>query len=1358
MNLDIEVRLVFQQPTVAGLAGAMQAEANLNQRPELTVRERPRLLPLSYAQNRLWFLSRLEGPSSTYNIPLVLRLTGAIDPNALGMAITDVVTRHEALRTRFPDIDGVAYQHIVSIDHLDVGWQVIDATEWSRRRLDQEITVAVSYEFDLAAEIPVRATVFDVGADHRVLVLLVHHIAGDGWSWAPLIRDVATAYRARCEGRVPDWSPLAVQYADYTLWQREWLGDLDETDSAITTQLDYWRHALAGLPDRLELPTDRSYPTVADPRGGTVSFEWSPRFQQRLLQLSREHDATVFMVVQASLAVMLSKLSGQDDVAVGYPIAGRTDETLNDLVGFFVNTLVLRTDLAGDPTFTQVLDGVKERCMQAYTHQDVPFEVVVDRLAPTRSLSHHPLFQVMLTWQNNTTTGNGIDTATGHFTEVDIAPITVATGTARFDLTWTLTEHVDPDGRPAGITGTLGYRSALYDRRTIESLVTRFERVLTAITDNPDTRVSSIDLLDDTERRQLAAWGNHDTIATPKPGASVPELFAGQVRVRPDAPAMVFNDRSWTYRELDEASGRLAGLLTDMGVSVGDLVGLALPRSEYVMIAVMAVVKIGAGYVPIDLAYPDERVQFILADAAPAATLTTTEHLDRITLLQPQIRPDSVIDVTDPRIDTHAVAVLPYPAPQHTAYVIYTSGTTGVPKGVAVTHTGIANHVAAHVERAAITADSRILQWAPLSFDASAGNLWFALLTGAAAVFPTEEQATPGPGLVDLLKRQRVSHFKLTPSTLAVLSPDQLEDVVLIVGAELCSAQLVDRFAPGRLMVHEYGQTETTVNITISRPLLANSGVPSVGWAISGAALFVLDSGLRMVPVGVAGELYVGGIQVARGYHGRPGLTASRFVANPFGGIGDRLYRTGDLVRWNGAGELEFAGRVDDQVKIRGFRIEPGEVQAVLTACPGVAQAAVVASHKVPGDPQLVGYVVAEAGVVDPVQVRRFATTRLPEFMVPSAVMVVDALPLTVNGKLDRRALPAPEFASGVAYRAPSTPLQEALVSIFRRVLGVERIGIDDSFFDLGGNSLTAMRVVAGVRDMLNLDMEVRLMFQTPTVAGLASLAVSMMAAEDQQIARLEPVEVIQEASGTPLFCIHPAGGVTWPYWSLRDFLDCPIFGIRQLETGGESRPNSIHNMAIGYVDLIKSSHPIGPYNLLGWSAGGIIAHEIANILTQRGDTVRHLIILDAYPERMQKSPEGDSELLGERILREYLLDNDIHLPVQPEPFTYQNVTEVAERSGMQNLIPPAWFFDSIIDNRRWYRELKSNHNLEVFPGDIEIIIAKQRELHSPEQTGWQPYVAGRVNEYPVDCSHSTMMQKESLRLYGPHLRNVLQD
>ncbi|MBL1080339.1 AMP-binding protein, partial [Nocardia sp. 2] len=874
LHIDVDVRWMFQTPTVAGLAASMQSEGSGSRRPTLAAVERPDVVPLSFAQSRLWFLYQLDGPSATYNMPLVLRLTGSVDMDALGIAVTDVIARHEALRTTFPDTDGIAYQHVVPVDHLNPGWHVTDATEWTRTRLDQEVAAAARHGFDLSVEIPIRAQVYQVTAHECVLVLLMHHIAADGWSWAPLIRDLDAAYSARQEGRAPDWAPLPVQYADYTLWQRDWLGDLDDPGSELNTQLAYWERSLAGLPDRLSLPTDRPYPPVADGRGDRASFELSPHLHQQLQQLARDHDATVFMVFQASLAVLLSKISGSTDIAVGYPIAGRTDEALNDLVGFFVNTLVLRTDLAGNPTFAQVLTQVRERCLQAYAHQDVPFEVLVDRLAPTRSLSHHPLFQVELAWHETTNADATAEDVTG----VDIAPMDIDTGTVRFDLTWSLTEQIDSDGHPAGITGVLGYRTDIIDARTAGTFTTRLQRVLTAIVNDPTIGVGSVELLDDAERRMLARTGNHVTITASTPGISIPELFAQQVERTPDAVAVLFGDRSWTYRELDEASGRLAGALIQAGVRSGDRVGLLLPRSDVAIAAVTAVLQIGAAYVPLDAAHPDERLRFVLADSAPVAVLTTTRALDQVTALlgSAGLTGVVVLDVADPMIESGPVATVPFPMASQLAYLMYTSGTTGVPKGVAVSHSGFAEFVATHVERAGISAQSRILQFAPLVFDVSAGNLWCALLTGAAAVVPTEEQAVPGIGLSGFIAQSGVTHLPLTPSALSMLTPRDVDaTVTVIVGGEPCSAELADAWAADHTMINVYGPTETTVWVSMSSPLVAKSGVPSIGSPMSGVALMVLDDRLQQVPVGVIGELYVAGLYVARGYWDRPGLTAS---------------------------------------------------------------------------------------------------------------------------------------------------------------------------------------------------------------------------------------------------------------------------------------------------------------------------------------------------------------------------------------------------------------------------------------------------------------------------------------------------
>ncbi|WP_139329504.1 non-ribosomal peptide synthetase, partial [Mycobacterium sp. IS-2888] len=1067
LNAGVSVRTLFEAPTVAQLAPRIGAGGDGLE--PLVAGERPAVVPLSFAQNRLWFLDQLQGPSPIYNMAVALRLRGRLDADALGAALADVVARHESLRTVFAAHDGIPQQIVLPVERIDFGWEVIDATGWPESRLREAIGTSVQYTFDLAGEIPLRARLFHVGEHEHVLVAAVHHIAADGWSVRPLVRDLGVAYASRSIGQAPDWTPLPVQYVDYTLWQRTQFGELDDSDSRMAAQLAYWQDALAGMPERLELPTDRPYPAVGDYRGARVSVDWPADLQQRVRDVARKHDATSFMVMQAALAVLLSTLGATDDVAVGFPIAGRRDPALDELVGSFINTLVLRVDLTGDPTATELLDQVRQRSLAAYEHQDVPFEVLVERLNPTRSQAHHPLVQVLLAWQNN-------EPATLSLADLRVTPLPVDTHTARMDLAFSLAERWTDAGEPAGIGGEVEFRTDVFDAASIEGLIERLRRVLVALTTDPARRLSSIDLVDDDQQAQLDRWGNRAVLAQPPvPGASIPALFAAQVVQAPEAVAIRHGERSWTYREVDEASNRLAHLLSGHGARPGQSVAVLFPRSAEAIVAIAAVLKTGAAYLPIDPAHPDARIEFMLADAAPIAAITTAEHADRL-----HGHGVSVIDVDDPRIRAQPSTALPGPAPDDIAHIIYTSGTTGVPKGVAVTHRNVTQFLA--------VADSYVppgiwTQCNSYGFDTSVWEIWGPLLHGGRVVVVPESVAAASEHFHALLVRERVSLLTWTPSAVATLSPQELGQMALIVAGEACPTDVVDRWAPGRLMLNACGPTETTMVVTLSAPLAPGSGVVPIGSPVPGSALFVLDKWLRPVPAGVVGELYAAGRGVSCGYVRRAGLTASRFVACPFGGAGTRMYRTGDLVRWRPDGQLQYLGRADEQVKVRGYRIELGDVRSALAGLDGVDDAAVIAREDRPGDKRLVGYVT---GAGEPARLRAQLADQLPPYMVPAAIVVVDALPLTPNGKLDVRALPAPEYQDGAVYRAPSGAVEEILAGIYAQVLGLERVGVDDSFFELGGDSLSAMRVIAAANKSLDAGLAVRVLFEAPTVAQLA--------------------------------------------------------------------------------------------------------------------------------------------------------------------------------------------------------------------------------------------------------------------------------
>ncbi|WP_431602692.1 amino acid adenylation domain-containing protein, partial [Mycobacterium mantenii] len=1074
LDTRLAVRTVFDSPTVAQLAPRI-GEGSGGQEP-LVVQQRPAVVPLSFAQQRLWFIDQLHGPSPVYTMSVALRLSGKLDADAFGTALADVVARHESLRTLFAAPDGIPQQVVIPAERAEFGWQVVDASGWPADRLGDAIDPLVRHSFDLANEIPLRATLFRITEDEHVLAAAVHHIAADGWSITPLVADLGAAYVSRCAGHAPDWADLPVQYVDYTLWQRERLGEFDDSDSPIAAQLAYWEQALDGMPERLELPTDRPYPPVADYRGASVAVDWPAELQQQVARVAREHNATSFMVVQAALAVLLAKLSASRDVAVGFPIAGRGDPALDDLVGFFVNTLVLRVDLAGNPSVGELLAQVRQRSLAAYEHQDVPFEVLVERLNPTRSLTHHPLVQVMLAWQNFPWQDSAAGVALG---DVQVAPMPVDTQTARMDLTFSLAERWGEAGEPAGIGGAVAFRTDVFDTETIEALIERLQRVLAAMTADPARRLSSVDLLDAGEHARLNDMGNRVVLDQPATPVSIPALFAAQVARTPEAVAISFEGRSMTYREVDEAANLLAHLLVAHGAGPGQCVALLFSRSVEAIVAIAAVLKTGAAYLPIDPGVPDARIQFTVADAAPVAAVTTAElaeRLDGCHLL--------VIDINDPRIDGFPDTALPAPAPDDIAHIIYTSGTTGVPKGVAVTHHNVTQLMQTLDAGLTVPGPAKVsTQWHSYAFDASVREIWGALLHGGRMVVVSEQAAASPDDLHELLVAEQVDVLTQTPSAVAMLSPEGLESAALVVGGEACPTSVVDRWAPGgRVVINAYGPTETTVDVTVSAPLSAGAGVVPIGSPVSGAALFVLDGWLHPVPVGVVGELYVAGRGVGVGYVGRAGLTGSRFVACPFGGSGARMYRTGDLVRWGADGQLQYLGRSDEQVKIRGYRIELGEVRAALAGLDGVEHAVVIAREDRAGDKRLVGYVT---GTADPAGIRAALAERLPAYMVPAAVMALDALPMTVSGKLDIRALPAPEYTAG-GYRAPGTPTEEILAGIYAQVLGLERVGVDDSFFDLGGDSLLAMRLIAAVNTSLDAGLAVRTLFEAPTVAQLA--------------------------------------------------------------------------------------------------------------------------------------------------------------------------------------------------------------------------------------------------------------------------------
>ncbi|GAB2813217.1 non-ribosomal peptide synthetase [Lentzea nigeriaca] len=1019
----IALREVFEHPTIAELAPRLADEA-IQSPIEPSTRDE-----LSSAQERLWFLHRLDGPNPVYNMPFALRLTGVLDVSALSAALIDLQERHDVLRTVFAERGGVPRP--VVHEPADV----LTVRGITEPDLNAQVVAAAAHAFDLTTAAPLRAWLFRLGEQDHVLLIVLHHIAGDESSMRPLLTDLTTAYKARASGNAPGWTPLRVQYADYAAWQRHQRDD----------SLPFWRDRLADLPARLSLPGERRGPAHPTHRGNTVHFGLETDLRQALLDLAARHNATPFMVWQAAVAVLLHRMGAGTDIPLGTPADTRGHGELDDLVGLFLNAVVLRTDVTGDPGFAGLLARVRDADLEAFEHADLPFDRLVEALNPARSPGSHPLFGVYVAYRDK-------PVASPALPGLIARPHPVPELSAKADLAFAL----DHTGQASII-----YATDRFDRATVEGIAARLHEVLRQVAADPDLPISGIEVLTDNERTTLLTDWN-DTVCT-MPDACFADLFEERAKVRPDHSAVVFGDTALTYRRLDEAANRLAHKLTEHGAAPDRLVGIMLPRSLEMIVAMVAVLKSGAGYLPLDPAYPAHRVELMKADAKPVFVIGP-DDLD--TTGYPDHAPERTAQ------------------PTSLAYVIYTSGSTGTPKGVAVTHAGVPGLIATATERCGVTENSRVVQFASISFDVAFWELCMSLLVGGTLVVAPSEVRLPDRVLTDFLARNEITHLALPPSLLAVL-PEGCElpaNGTVLTGSETVPAEVVGRHGPGRTLFNAYGPTEATVNSTLWRATGGPVTTVPIGVPDPDTTVYVLD-GLDLVPPGVIGELCIAGRGLARGYLNRPGATATAFVPNPFGPPGSRMYRTGDLVRWTTEGELEFFGRADHQVQVRGFRVEPGEVEEALRRHPSVRDAVVLADTPGTGQTRLVAYVVTDD--VEPL--RDHLRELLPPHMVPSLFVPMDRIPRATNGKLDRVNLPRPGVAAAGVQEPPVTDQERAVAAVVCEVLGIGDIGLHDDFFELGGHSLQIPRIAVGVRERTGTDVSVKDVFLAPTVAGVVA-------------------------------------------------------------------------------------------------------------------------------------------------------------------------------------------------------------------------------------------------------------------------------
>ncbi|NLR67705.1 non-ribosomal peptide synthase/polyketide synthase [Chitinophaga varians] len=1073
LQLELPVKAVFTHATVASLAAhLLEQEHAAPVLPVVEAVSRPERVPLSFSQERLWFIDQLEG-SVQYHIPVVLRLKGALDKEALASALQTVINRHEILRTVIAQEDGVAWQRLLDRDQ----WQLTVTDEPVYHEdplaLSSLVHALVQAPFDLAKDHMMRAHLVVLSPTEHVLVAVIHHIASDGWSSAIMVKELVDLYRSFVHREASQLPELPLQYADYAIWQRRYL-----TDTVLASQLDYWKEKLGGV-ETLQLPTDYSRPAVQRNRGAVTWFRLDGQLTAGLRSLAQQQEATLFMTLLAAFKVLLFRYSGQEDICVGSPVAGRTRQETESLIGFFINTLALRSYVDGEQSFHSLLQAVKETTLNAYQHQEIPFEKVVEAVVKERDLSRSPLFQVMFTLQNMP------DSASLELEGLQLAAEPLSYATTQYDLSFTLEDTAE------GLRGSVEYCTDLYVPGTIDRMVQHFEQLLRSVVAAPAARLQSLPMLGKEEEIQLLYGFNPTSQPAPETDTkTLAILFEEQAKRTPAATALVFGNTALTYQELDERAGQLAAQLARHGVGAGALVPLCIDRSLNMMVAILGILKAGGAYVPLDPQQPEERIGRILEDMGGDPLIVTTPALTH--LFPPKAKLLLPDDWNNPAGEDYEIKAA---APEDTAYVIYTSGSTGVPKGVVIPHAAIVNFIVHRSRDFSIDVTDRVLQFSNYCFDASVEQMFLPLVNGAVLVLIPEALRLDRQEFELLLEQEKITHLDTTPGFLASITPGNYGSLRRVVsGGEACSLQLAAAWAPHVDFHNEYGPTETTVVATAYhfqlQQAIGTEMLP-IGKPLTNVRAYILDNNHRPVPIGVPGELFIGGIQVAKGYLNNPTLTAEKFVYDTFSGHNDKLYRTGDLACWLADGNIAYLGRIDDQVKLRGYRIELGEIESALSQHPDIREAIAAVKADSAGHKRLVAYLTGET-LPEREALSAFLRDRLPEYMVPVQFIQIATIPLTPNGKVDKKALPVPdvEALSGNAFVAPRNEAESQLAAIWQNLLNVQQVGIYDNFFELGGDSIITIQAVSRARKA-GLNLHPADLFRYQTIAGLAAMLAS---------------------------------------------------------------------------------------------------------------------------------------------------------------------------------------------------------------------------------------------------------------------------
>lgn len=1316
-----------------------------------------RELPLSFAQERMWFLNQLEPESATYNIPVAFLIKGELDVQAFSKSLNEIIKRHEVLRTTFARPNGQPIPVVTPFSWLEIPVENLEEFSTAQRneRAFQIAEEEAKHPFNLAQESLLRFRLLRLQAQNFMFVLTMHHIVSDGWSMDIFMRELTTLYEAFSHGKPSPLPPLPIQYTDFAAWQHNWLQSED-----FMAQIAYWRQHLQNDLPILHLSTDRPRPAMQSYRGAIHKFVVSTSHTNELKSLCLQEGVTLFMFLLAVYQTFLYRYTGQEDIVVGSPIANRKSRETEYLIGFFVNTLILRTQLSGDLPFTEMLQRVREVTLEAYTNQDVPFEKLVEELHPERNLSNHPLFQTMLVLQKN-------QQKMLQISDFALEPVQVHTDTSKFDLSLFVWEEEKE------LTAAFEYNSDLFNPETIQRFALHFHGLLESVLRSPDQKLAQIPLMSRSEQQHMLALWN-TTYEPAPPDQSFLRVFERQVEHTPEAIAVVFEENTLSYQELNKRANKLAHYLQKLGVGPEKLVGICTERSLEMIVGLLGILKAGGAYIPIDPAFPSERQAFMLEDSNAPVLLTQQKLLCQL----PErdctcLCLDSDWHLLAEEPDSNFISAL---VDTNLAYIIYTSGSTGNPKGVQVTHHSLYNFLLSMQKSLTLTEHDIFLAVTTFSFDIAALELYLPLLSGAKLLITGRKSVIDGELLAQSLVENRVTFLQATPSTWRLLLEAEWQgnqQLTMLCGGETLPPDLAKRLLiKGKALWNLYGPTETTIWSSAIKISQLDQHI-SIGRPLANTQLYILDPYLQLQPIGAPGELYIGGEGLARGYLHRPELTAERFLPDPFNSqAGSRFYRTGDRACYLADGTIEHLGRFDTQIKLRGFRIELEEIERVLERLDTVRAAAVIISGEAEETKELVAYIVPQSGSTYMREnIQNMLRSILPEYMIPTTLVIIDTLPLTPNRKLDRKALPKPEHMRGhdKVYVPPRDALEFQLVQIWEDILDKHPIGVTENFFDLGGHSFLAMRLINQIRKQFGPHLPLSVLFEKKTIEQFACiLRQKQKASQGSCLVAIQPY-----GNNLPFFCVHPAGGNVLCYMKLAEYLgpNQPFYGLQAAEVYGQKvAAASIQDMATRYIQAIQAVFPHGPFQLGGWSIGGAIAFEMAVQLQKKGIPIQLLALIDTPSVWKDDEPLDDSYLLM-WAMRDVLQRTNKE---QEKTFEHLWDTELSALSREQKLdryyhlakaahmIPPEIELEDIQNDLQLYRTniqaVQRYTPSTPYQGNITLFKASDVE-ESQNRTRveeWQNFSSQPLQIYTIPGTHRMLVEEPFVQTLAEKLSSCM--